>query len=335
MNSYLITVDAGTTNTRAILMDKSGECRDVAQSEVGVRNTAIDGNNSRLKAAVKDCMDRLLVGNGLGWERIAAVYASGMITSNVGLTEIPHLAAPAGMEDFVRAVRTEELPDVCAMPMHFIPGLKNIAGNVDADTLASMDIMRGEEVEVIAILDWCGTGGESLFVLPGSHSKFVTVDRNGTLTGCLSSIAGELLAALTNHSILADAVGRNFVGANDYNREWFLRGFHAARETSFARAAFSTRILNLFVTKDTAACANFLMGAVLEGDLAMLRKMRLQLSPDARVVVAGRDPLRRALVDAFNADGYFRVVQEFMPPPNAVLSAHGAYLVAKAREGWR
>ena len=66
-----------------------------------------------------------------------------MITSNVGLTEVPHIEAPAGLEDFAAAVRAVLIPEVFELPIHFIPGLKN-SNAVDMDTLESMDIMRGE-----------------------------------------------------------------------------------------------------------------------------------------------------------------------------------------------
>ena len=56
MKQYIITVDGGTTNTRCILWDENR--RRIAQENrpVGVRNTAIDGNNRKLKQAVKECL---------------------------------------------------------------------------------------------------------------------------------------------------------------------------------------------------------------------------------------------------------------------------------------
>lgn len=47
-----------------------------------------------------------------------------------------------------------------------------------------------------------------LFILPGSHNKFVSVDREGKITGCLTSISGELLASITNDTIIAKSVNR-------------------------------------------------------------------------------------------------------------------------------
>lgn len=335
MERFLVAIDAGTTNTRVSLWNAGGQCLDTVKAEVGVRNTAIDGNNSRLREAVRDCLAGLLAAANLTWDRVVAVYASGMITSNVGLVDVPHLIAPAGREDFIRGVKTVSMPEVSPLPIHFIPGLKNMAGPIAAADVEAMDIMRGEETETLALLDRFPRGEEYLFILPGSHTKFVTVDREGRMTGCLTSLAGELLAGLTKNSILADAVGREFVERGDYDRARVLLGFRTARATSLARAAFSTRIMSMFVEKNPKACANFLLGAVLENDVAAVKTSRaLRTSPDAIVVVAGKEPLRGALADVFAEDGHFRSVRLYESPDNAALSGLGVFIVAKARENW-
>lgn len=58
----------------------------------------------------------------------------------------------------------------------------------------------------MALLSHFAPGKPYLLVLPGSHMKFVSVDREDRITGCLTSISGELLAAITTGTILADAV---------------------------------------------------------------------------------------------------------------------------------
>lgn len=333
MKRHLITLDGGTTNTRAVLWNAEGVPIDCEKDELGVRNTAIDGNNNRLKRAVKSCLETLLSRNNLGYADVAGLYASGMLTSDVGLVELPHLVAPAGVADFIAAVKPVLLSDIAPLPFNFIPGLKNMANGITLDNIESMDIMRGEETEAIALLDWLPGGKARLFVLPGSHTKFIAVDKDGRLTGCLTSMAGELLSLLTRQSILAGAVRHSFVAANTYDREKALAGFHTARATSLSRAAFSTRILYLFVARETPElCANFLLGAVLESDIAAVKGSRaLPCCAGIDVVVAGKEPLRSALVDVFVEDGTFGEVKSFNPPEDVIMSAYGAYLVARAR----
>ena len=95
MNGVYLTIDTGTTNTRVTVL-KDGALLAQAKSETGVRVSAIDGDNHRLKQAVRQCLDEALDRAGIGWDQVCGVAANGMITSNVGLCEIPHCTAPAG-----------------------------------------------------------------------------------------------------------------------------------------------------------------------------------------------------------------------------------------------
>ena len=240
--SYIITLDTGTTNTRVVLWDSKFRPAASAKSEVGVRNTAIDGSNRRLKAAVKECLERVLRDAGTSYDEVEAVIASGMITSNVGLVEIPHCVVPAGADDLAAAVQEVSLPDVCPIPIHFVPGVKNSGGPIGFGNFEAMDIMRGEEVESIALLEQYPRGKSYLLVLPGSHMKFVSVNTKGQITGCLTSISGELLASITNDTIIADAVGRQFVAPEDYDRSMVLLGCDTAAKSGVGRACFSVSL---------------------------------------------------------------------------------------------
>lgn len=326
---YTITIDAGTTNTRTYLWTESRTLAASAGAEVGVHQTAMDGDNSKLKQTVKDCLARLLFQAGIGWADVGMILASGMITSNVGLLEVPHVLAPAGAEELAKGSREVLMEEVCPVPIRFIPGVKNNLGAVTSENFQVMDMMRGEEVETLAMLHSLPKGRAYLLVLPGSHTKFVAADARGKITGCLTTISGELLDCITNHTVIADAVGRSFVGEESYHREMVLRGFETAQNTGLGRAAFSARILNQFVEKDKQEIANFILGAALAGDVQSIRHgAALKITPDAHVVVSGKNPLRRAIVDVLEHDGFFAHVEEYVPAPGMPLSAIGSFLVA-------
>ena len=180
---YTITVDAGTTNTRAILFDERKEMKALESRAAGVRNTAIDGDNHQLRNAVKECLDGLLARENIGYEDVAMIIASGMITSNVGLVEIPHLAAPAGIRELAAGMKSVLLEDICPVPIHFIPGIKNTSDPITPDNYEAMDIMRGEETETVALISELPANRRILIVLPGSHTKFVSVNESGQITG--------------------------------------------------------------------------------------------------------------------------------------------------------
>lgn len=331
MEKYLITIDGGTTNTRAVLWNGRAEHLHIVKSQVGVKNTAESGTNSGLKQSVKQLIEDLLEWGNLTYQNIAGIYACGMLTSNVGLVEVPHLTAPAGEEDFVKHVKTVVLDEICPLPIHFIPGLKNMGGEIHLGNLESMDIMRGEETETLALLDRYPAEEGRLIVLPGSHTKFVTVNKKGQLTGCLTSLAGELIEVMTRHTILADAVDRQFAPAA-FDREMLIAGCRNTWSTGLTRTAFLTRIVSQFVSSDPVKGASFLLGAVLAEDVTAVKTSRaLEINPDMKVVIAGKEPLLTAFKDIFAEDGSFKDVQVCRPEDVGPLSGYGAYLVARRR----
>ena len=88
-------VDSGTTNSRVWLM-RDREVLAKKRVPVGVRNTAIDGNNRALVEGIREAILQLTREND-SREEPQIVIAAGMITSNLGLHEVKHVQAPAGL----------------------------------------------------------------------------------------------------------------------------------------------------------------------------------------------------------------------------------------------
>lgn len=330
MGEYIITIDGGTTNTRCILWDNRRNRVSEERREAGVRNTAIDGNNERLKMAVKDCLECLTRNNQIQWSQIHRIIASGMITSDVGLVVVPHLTAPAGLKELAEATVPIDMPDICPIPVYFIPGIKNFEEELTFDNFESMDIMRGEEVESVPIIEKFHNGSPMILVLPGSHNKFVAVDENKRITGCLTSISGELLASITNDTIIAKSVGNGFLDYKDYDRQWLLEGYKNARKTGLGRACFSARILYLFKDNHVEKIRNYILGAALAGDItAILNSDAVRADGRTMAVVCGKNPLKRALMDILEYEALFADIRSYEPDQGMSTSALGAYMIAE------
>ena len=302
----ILVVDGGTTNLRVTAVDAgSHEPLSKAGAEGGVKHTAIDGDNHRLKEMLRDCIARVLSELSCTNADVVRCIAFGMITSGMGLYEIPHLIAPAGIRELHEGMKAANFPEIAPFDIEFIPGVRNFSGNVDIGNCAGMDIMRGEEVESIGLYTRMKPAGNALLVLPGSHNKFVKLDAGGHILGCKTSISGELLDVITHGTILADAVGHSFCSGETYDREYALGGAAECAASGLGRAAFAGRILRTLGTLPQEKVQSWLLGAVLMEDVRALRDFA---DAGTAVYVAGKPPLQQAFYDVLEAEGSMKPV---------------------------
>lgn len=291
-------IDGGTTNMRISLLKEDGTLVDQLKFDAGVRRTAIDGHKGYLVETLKNGLKTLMEKHDV--HEVSDCIAYGMITSNMGLVEIPHLCAPVGAKELHDGMESHLFADIAPFPIRFIRGVRNFAGPVTLDNAAGMDMMRGEETEAAGLVALRPDVKNAMIVLPGSHNKFIPIDGEGRIMGCMTSISGELLDSLTHHTILADAVEHGFASAETYSAPHMLAGAKAA-DAGLGRAAFTARILRTLGDLTVEEARSFLLGTVLRLDLEALR----QYAPDVKhLLVAGKPPLGTALCDLFAAYGY-------------------------------
>ncbi|WP_035051761.1 2-dehydro-3-deoxygalactonokinase [Andreprevotia chitinilytica] len=299
----ILTIDTGTTNTRVTLW-RDGVAQHQAARQVGVRDTAITGNVVTLQAGVRATIDAALERAHISIEAVDLVLASGMITSNVGLYEIPHLIAPAGKKELAAGMQQALIPEVCSKPIWFVPGVRNRVDNIGLHNCEAMDMMRGEEVETMALVERLGINEPTVVILPGSHSKFVHLDGQQKIIGCVTTLAGELLHVITHNTILAGSLDSDF--ASEIDEEMLLAGARSASQIGLGRACFTVRTLGQFTIYDRNARANFLLGAVLGADLLTLKNSSaIRMSPGTQFIVTGKPILREALGLLVQGDDFF------------------------------
>lgn len=300
MSRCALVVDCGTTNLRVTLLDENRQRLDAARAEGGVRHTAIDGNNSRLRAMLRECICTVLSRNGYAPADVERCVAYGMITSALGLMEIPHVPAPAGAAELRAAMRTQVFEDIAPFPIEFIPGVRNFAGPVNLENFSGMDMMRGEEVESLGLFKLLHPHGAAMFVLPGTHNKFVSMDAQGRILGCMTSVSGELLDAITHHTILCDAVGGSFVSPEAYDAAYAKAGARECAVSGLGRAAFAGRILKTLGGEERTRIQSYLLGAVLALDVQAMQAF-VGDREDVEAYIAGKAPLRQGMCDVIDA----------------------------------
>ncbi|MCF4173706.1 2-dehydro-3-deoxygalactonokinase [Vibrio sp. McD22-P3] len=293
----IITIDTGTTNTRVALFD--GKQRvDLVKANIGVRNTSIDGNNQQLISIIANAISQLKKTHSLQDSDIEAILAAGMITSNLGLYEVPHLVAPVSLESFANNIKSVVIPEVSALPIHFIPGVKNL-DTENLQSVVGLDIMRGEEVEALAIVDLFNIEQDAIIALPGSHSKFVAVDSKQTIRGCCTTLAGELNAIVTHHTILTNSLEDRF--SDTLCNDSLLEGYQSADRYGLGHALFMIRLQEQFGGKQHEQLASFLIGVILHSDIKALSSApQLHFNSETPVYIGGSGLLCEATSTLLN-----------------------------------
>ena len=277
-----LTVDGGTTNTRVYLV-REGTVVDMKRLSVGVRVGV-----ASLKVALREAFLELLAANSLRESDVTRVLASGMITSEYGLCNLSHLVLPIGKEKLKKELFETVLADITSIPFCFVRGVKTAC-----DSLENADIMRGEETELMGIMETCNVS--TLYVLPGSHSKHVRVDSVGRICDFQTMMTGELFSAIMQNTILRDAV--DFAHTELRTKE-LLDGYRYCQAKGLNEASFKTRILRNVFGADQHACYSFLLGAVLCGEIDAILRAKEEL-----VVLGGQKQLRVAMGMILNTLG--------------------------------
>ena len=227
MSTY-ITVDGGTTSTRLNLL-RDSVILDTVKLNIGAR-AAMDDRKSYTDA-IKNGIETLISRNDA--KDVKQILASGMITCEFGLCNLPHIKAPAGLCELHEAMHETVIEEISDIPFVFMRGVK-----VDSEDVDTFDMMRGEETELMGIAD--RAYGACVYVLPGSHSKIIKTDESGRILSFATMLTGEMIAALSQHTILKDAVDWS---VDTLDRDYLLKGFEYAKEAGINKALFKVRVL--------------------------------------------------------------------------------------------
>lgn len=290
-------VDSGTTTTR-VRAWRGGEVVWSDQRPAGARNTAIDGNSSAISAALAELLALLESHHGVP----SAVICSGMITSNMGLHEVPHLPAPASPDSIAAAIVRVSLD---GQVINFIPGVKTAPSGPGFVGFTAGDVMRGEEAEIVGLRLGLGLEGATTFLHIGSHHKAISVAADGSILRSLTSPTGELLQAVLGGTILRSST----VPLDDLSVEMdaALAGAAAARSDGFGRALFLVRVGEQLAGLSRPAMTSYLVGVLASLDLDLVRASGV----DGLLVIYGKGVFPGVLASLCRAEGFdVRVVDD-------------------------
>lgn len=300
MTERMILLDVGSTNSRAWLV-RDGEVEQRLTAPVGVRDSARTGSTNQVRETVRDLIASLRTGPG---ETTSAAHpempspsicAAGMITSALGLREVPHVAAPASVDDLARHAVWFEDAAIADRPILLVPGVRtpglaadsaleapSLAESWSADLRA--DVMRGEETLVCGLLAAGMLDAGAALLNVSSHWKLIAVDDERRIAGSRTSLGGEVVHAVQAGTLLSASLP-----SGPFERvepSWLYAGADASRREGLLRAMFAVRLLDQGGQATADERFSWLMGACIAADLDPLLATRA-LTPGARVLVSG------------------------------------------------
>ena len=262
-NPALIGVDWGTSSLRAYLIGKQGEVLDSQSTDDGIMQIP----DRQFEAALHRVIDPWITGQRL------PLLASGMITSRNGWLETPYIEAPTGIDKLSDSLLPLSLDN--GLTLHCIAG-------VSIDHNDTPDVMRGEETQVAGAV--AGGMDNGILVMPGTHSKWVTV-RNGGIADFETYMTGEIFAALRKHTILGTLMKNG-----NFCKQAFSDGLVTGSKSNskLLHSLFSVRTLPLFQKMDSSKVADYLSGMLIGAEIAGATCNR---SNEDSVTILGRSDL--------------------------------------------
>lgn len=274
--SIYITIDGGTSTTRVNLI-KDRQLISTIKLDVGSKDNI--ANKNLLKTEIRKAIDTILVSHNLKDNQIDRILASGMITSEFGLCKLDHISVPADIKELHNNMHETYINEISPIPFVFIRGVKKIT-----DSFEDTDIMRGEETELMGLMDI--SYGECVYVLSGSHSKLIKINSDGFITDFSSMLTGEMIAAISNSTILCDSIDLN----SELNKEFLIKGYDYAEKSGINQALFKVRILNNIFGCSKSQVYSFFMGVILHDEVKQLINYET-----STIVISGKAQIKNAL----------------------------------------
>jgi 2-dehydro-3-deoxygalactonokinase len=242
----MIAVDWGTSSFRAYRLDDAGRVLEHRSAAAGL-------------LACQGAFEPVLARQLEGWKE-GTILMAGMVGSRNGWREVPYVAAPAGVDELAAGLCRIEAASLGGRRVFIAPGMSHQPPD------GTPEVMRGEETQALGLLDQLAGTGPHTVCLPGTHSKWVTL-QGGRVTGLRTAMTGELYALLRRHSLLAALMPPVDIGDGE-DLAAFQRGVEAGKhDGGLLNHLFGVRTQGLFGTLEAAEASSYLSGLLIGHEL--------------------------------------------------------------------
>jgi 2-dehydro-3-deoxygalactonokinase len=242
----MLVADWGTTSLRIYVLDEKGEIVTKRTSDKGI-----------------------LVAKTLGFEKTFELEAEGllndqqillggMIGSRNGWIETEYVDCPATLEGIANRLGTVTWRSQSGISRtaKITPGVRFLGEN------GMSDIMRGEELQILGLMRQI-TDEPATIVLPGTHSKWVSVTNN-TISTFSTYMTGEVFELLANQSILKSEAKTEL-----FDNNVFLDGVKlGSTKNSLTNLIFQVRTQLINGKLQPSSCDSFLSGILIGNEIS-------------------------------------------------------------------
>jgi 2-dehydro-3-deoxygalactonokinase len=272
-------IDCGTTNTRVYILDNNYNIASKGFKKVGVRDTAISGSNQILKDGIVEAFNMALESGSFSLNQIEYAIAFGMITSEIGLIEIPHLTAPVSIEDLAGNVKVVRDINIFPnnIPVVFIRGIKNKFTDFGLRGIRKIDFMRGEETQVTGVLKQIMPKLPINIIVLSSHTKLINVDERSEIKGCITTISGQIFEAIkkeTSIGVCMKSTKENECVEDFFSEEILNIAYESVINSGFIRTLLMPRLMNTLLKTEWYERKFFVDAAIAAEDMKIFNEAK-------------------------------------------------------------
>lgn len=317
-------------------VDAQGSVVARGDKKVGVSDTVRTGSKKVLQAGIESLFNEILTKNNLNEADVELIITSGMITSEIGLLELPHIKAPVGKQalaaSIYRCEPEEHLLNIKA-PILFVRGVKNnYPDEASPLALRQIDFMRGEEVQCVAIAEKYKDLLPLNFVVLSSHTKIVYMSQDESIQSSLTSISGQAFSAIANHTTVDKSIHtskENETPSGLTEDEIIHTAADAVQKAGLLRAWLMPRFMDVLMSTTAQERTLFFEASIAGDDLLMFDEMEAIGYRSNNFVLFGHEnrcEIYEKLLRQKYGDG-IKVVSIYDPDVLADLTVEGNMLV--------
>ena len=284
-------IDCGTTNTRIYLLTDEGKVIADGSKKVGVRDTSITGSRAVLREGVESLYREILETHHVDPHAVRFALASGMITSEIGLIELPHLVAPVGLDDLIAGIESVQDPEVIdlGIPTYFVRGIRNNYG--PHPTLAELrlcDFMRGEEVQCMGLLRTVAPKLPVNVVVLSSHTKAIHIGEDRKIHRSMTTMSGQIYEALRDATFLGVSIESGREAPRRYSDDEIIdKAIECIKHAGFVRTMLMPRFMQVLIETNGEERNLFINAGIAADDMDALREFAAQGYGADRYILVG------------------------------------------------